>query len=175
MGQRPSKPTSADKPPAIRVILADTQSIYRVGLRKILALEDDIRVVAQAENFEQTVAAATRYPADVILFEAAITNNHLAAVSELIKHSPQFKIVVVLADPVEEDTVDLLRLGVRGIVSRPFSPNLLVKCGRKVAAGETWLKKKGVNWMLDPSPPKPAQPPPPQKKPRLSPKELSII
>ncbi len=35
----------------IRVILADTQAIFRAGLRKIFALEDDIRVVAQAENF----------------------------------------------------------------------------------------------------------------------------
>jgi len=35
---------------SIRVILADTQAIYRVGTKKIFALEDDIRVVAQAEN-----------------------------------------------------------------------------------------------------------------------------
>jgi hypothetical protein len=34
----------------IRVILADSQAIYRVGIRKIFALEDDIRVVAQVEN-----------------------------------------------------------------------------------------------------------------------------
>jgi DNA-binding NarL/FixJ family response regulator len=175
MGQRPSKPTPAEKSPAIRVILSDTQSIYRVGLRKILALEDDIRVVAQAENFEQTVAAAARYPADVILFEAAITNNHLEAVSELIKHSPQSKIVVVLAEPAEEDTVDLLRRGVRGIVSRAISPDLLVKCVRKVAAGETWLDNKGVNWMLDAYRTQAAQLTAPRQKPRLSPKELSII
>ena len=34
----------------IRVLLADSQAIYRVGMRKIFALEDDIRVVAQAEQ-----------------------------------------------------------------------------------------------------------------------------
>ena len=175
MGQRPSKPNPAEKLPAIRVILADTQSIYRVGIRKILALEDDIRVVAQAENFEQTVAAAQRYPADVILFESAITPNHTEAVSELIKHSPQSKIVVVLVEPAEEDTVDLLRRGVRGIVSRSISPDLLVKCVRKVAAGETWLDNKGVNWMLDAYRSQAAQLTAPRQKPRLSPKELSII
>jgi hypothetical protein len=36
----------------IRVILADSQAIYRVGMRKVFALEDDIRVVAQAETLE---------------------------------------------------------------------------------------------------------------------------
>ena len=38
----------------IRVILADTQAIFRAGLRKIFALEDDIRVVGQAETLPQT-------------------------------------------------------------------------------------------------------------------------
>ena len=35
----------------IRVIVADTQAIFRAGLRKIFALEDDIRVVGQSETF----------------------------------------------------------------------------------------------------------------------------
>ena len=34
----------------VRVIVADTQAIFRAGLRKIFALEDDIRVVGQAET-----------------------------------------------------------------------------------------------------------------------------
>jgi DNA-binding NarL/FixJ family response regulator len=175
MGQRPSNPELPEKPSAIRVIIADTQSIYRVGIRKILALEDDIRVVGQAENFEQTVAAATRFPADVILFEAAITANHHEAVSELIKNSPQSKIVVVLVEPAEEDTVDLLKRGVRGIVARSISPDLLVRCVRKVAAGETWLDNKGVNWMLEAYRSQAALLTTPRTKPRLSEKELNII
>lgn len=175
MGQRPSKPAAAEKAPAIRVILADTQSIYRVGIRKILALEDDIRVVAQAENFQQTVLAAARYPADVILFEAAITPNHQEAVTELIKHSPQSKLVMVLVDPSQEETVDLLRRGVRGIVSRSISPDLLVKCVRKVAAGETWLDNKGVNWMLEAYRSQAALLTTPRTKPMLSTKEMNII
>ena len=43
----------------IRVILADTQAIFRAGLRKIFALEDDIRVVGQAETLPQTQSAVT--------------------------------------------------------------------------------------------------------------------
>jgi len=40
------------KPGTIRVILADSQAIYRVGMRKVFALEDDLRVVAQADTLE---------------------------------------------------------------------------------------------------------------------------
>ena len=75
---KPSNPApsgAGEKSAPIRVILADTQSIYRVGIRKIFALEDDVRVVAQAETLGQTIAAAVKFPSDVILLEAGITLN----------------------------------------------------------------------------------------------------
>src|SRR5438105_4443739 len=48
----------------IRVIVADTQAIFRAGLRKIFALEDDIRVVGQSAVFiaAQSPAHAERIP-----------------------------------------------------------------------------------------------------------------
>jgi DNA-binding NarL/FixJ family response regulator len=45
--------------------------------------------------------------------------------------------------------VDYLRRGVRGILTRSVSPDLLVRCVRKVAAGETWLDNQGVNWVIE--------------------------
>jgi len=56
----------------IRVIVADTQAIFRAGLRKIFAVEDDIRVVGQAETLSQTMAAVKRFSGDILLFEAAL-------------------------------------------------------------------------------------------------------
>ena len=182
MGSEPGKfrPPANAKHPAppqepIRVVVADTQSIYRVGIRKILALEDDIRVVAQAENLGQTIAAATKFSSDVILLESAITPNPPEAISEILKRSPASKIIVVLSEPEENDTVDLLRRGVRGIVSRSISPDLLVRCIRKVAAGETWLDNKGVNWVIEAYRSQASQLTAPRTKSRISDKELTII
>jgi DNA-binding NarL/FixJ family response regulator len=171
----PAPAGAAEKPAPIRVIIADTQSIYRVGIRKIFALEDDVRVVAQAESLGQTIAAALKFPTDVILLEAAITPNPPEAISELMKRAPGSKIVVVLVEPDEEDTVDLLRRGVRGIVSRSISPDLLVRCVRKVAQGETWLDNRGVNWVLEAYRTQAAQLTSPRPKQKISDKELLII
>jgi DNA-binding NarL/FixJ family response regulator len=60
------------KPGTVRIILADSQAIYRVGIRKIFALEDDIRVVAQADSLENLRAALERQPADVVLIEGGL-------------------------------------------------------------------------------------------------------
>jgi DNA-binding NarL/FixJ family response regulator len=186
MGSTPGNPPKLKSPDsisesvggkhhAIRVVIADTQSIYRVGIRKIFALEDDIRMVAQAETLGQTLAAVAKHPLDLLLFEAAITPNPAEAISEIMKKAPGVKVIVVLVEPDEEDTVDLLRRGVQGIVSRSISPDLLVKCVRKVAAGETWLDNQGVNWMLEAYRTQASQLTSPRPKTRLSDKELLII
>ena len=132
----------------IRVIVADTQAIFRAGLRKIFALEDDIRVVGQSETLAQTLAAAKKFSADVLILEAALTPNPLEAVADLLRQCPQMKMVVVTHEPNEELTLELFRRGAHGIVSREVEPEILVECLRKVAQGEPWLDRQGVNWVL---------------------------
>src|SRR6202158_5255838 len=132
----------------VRVIVADSQAIFRAGLRKIFALEDDIRVVGQAETLAQTQSAVGKFSADVLIFEAALTPNPVEAVGEMLRQNPRMKIVVVTPGPEEELTLDLFRRGAHGIVSREVEPELLVECLRKVVAGETWLDSMGVRWVL---------------------------
>src|SRR5882757_3596124 len=78
----------------IRVILAHTQAIFRAGLRKIFALEDDIRVVGQAETLAQTVSAVNKFSADVVIFESALAANPVEAVSDLLRQSGELRVVV---------------------------------------------------------------------------------
>lgn len=170
------KPAASETPrPPIRVVLADTQAIFRVGLRKIFALEDDIRVVAQAETLGQTLAAVGKFPADVILFESAISPNTVEAVSEVLKRAPSARMIVVTPEADEDDTVELFRRGVRGIVTRAIPPDLLVKCVRKVHEGETWLDNQGVNWVLEAYRSQASQLTSPRPKTRLSGKEMLIV
>lgn len=144
---RPDKP-AADLAHVTRIILADTQAIFRVGLRKVIALEDDLRVVAQTENLAQTLAAVTKFSADVMLFDSRLSPIPTEAVSEVLEHAPALKLVVIVAERDEQATVDYLRRGVRGLVTRSIPPDLLVRCFRKVAEGETWLDNQGVNWII---------------------------
>ena len=89
--------------------------------------------------------------------------------------APALKIVLVMIEPTEEDTVEFLRRGVRGIVTRSIGPDLLVKCIRKVHEGETWLDNKGVNWVIEAYRAQVAQLTSPSSRVKLSTKELQII
>jgi DNA-binding NarL/FixJ family response regulator len=159
----------------VRVIVADTQAIFRAGLRKVFALEDDIRVVGQAETLAQTLSAASKFTADVLIFEAALTPNPVDAVADLLRQNSQLRIVVVTPGADEELTLDLFRRGAHGIVSREVEPELLVECLRKVVAGETWLDNQGVRWVMEAYRNQTNRPSGSRPKVQLTPKETLIV
>src|ERR1700758_29234 len=159
----------------VRVILADTQAIFRAGLRKVFALEDDIRVVGQAETLVQTQSAVAKFSADVLIFEAALTPNPVEAVVNLLRQNPSLRVVVVTPGADEDLTLDLFRRGAHGIVSREVEPELLVECLRKVVAGETWLDSTGVRWVLQAYRNQNNRPTGSRPKVQLTPKEMLIV
>jgi len=161
--------------PLIRVILADTQAIFRAGLRKIFALEDDIRVVAQAETLQQTQSAVIKFSADVVIFEAALAQNPVETVTELLRQAPQLKVVVVTAASDEQLTLDLFRRGAHGILSREVEPEILIDCLRKVAAGEPWLENQAVHWVMEAFRGHSLRPSGARPKVQLTPKETLIV
>lgn len=176
MEEQPAKPPmTGDNLPVVRVILADSQAIFRAGLRKIFALEDDLRVVGQAETLPQAYSAAKKFSADILLFEAEMAPNPADAVIELIKQNPALRLVVITGEPNEELTLELFRRGAHAIVSREVEPELLVDCLRKVAQGELWLDNRGIRWVLAAYRSQSLRGGGAQPKVHLTPKELVIV
>jgi DNA-binding NarL/FixJ family response regulator len=160
----------------VRIIIADSEAIFRVGMGKIFAVEKDLEVVAQTETLAQTLGVVADNPADVVLFEAGLSPNPAESVSEVIRRAePGTKVIIIAHFTGEEETVDYLRRGVRGILTRSISPDLLVRCVRKVAAGETWLDNQGVNWVIEAYRTQAEHGVTPKQQLRLSEKEMLII
>ena len=163
------------QPGTIRIILADSQAIYRVGIRKVFALEDDLRVVAQADSLETLRMAVERYPTDIVLLEGGLLVGTANVIPELMRVAPEMKLIVQATSADENHTVELYRRGVRGIISRSISPDLLVRCIRRIAAGETWIDNQSITWVIEAYRAQAAALVSPRTQPRLSPKEMAII
>jgi DNA-binding NarL/FixJ family response regulator len=166
--------TSA-KAGVIRIILADSQAIYRVGIRKVFALEDDLRVVAQADSLENLRLAIERYPSEIVLLEGSLLSGTANVIPDLLRAAPEVKLIVQAVSADENYTVELYRRGVRGIISRSISPDLLVRCVRRIAAGETWIDNQSVSWVIEAYRAQAAALVNPRIQPRLSPKEMAVI
>lgn len=165
----------AGKGQFIRVIVADTQAIFRAGLRKIFALEDDIRVVGQAETLAQAQSAVKKFSSDVVIFEAALAQNPVEAVADLLRQNPGMRLVVVTQGADEDATLELFRRGAHGIVSREVEPELFVDCLRKVAGGDTWLDSQGIHWVMEAYRNQNSRPAGARPKVQLTPKETLIV
>src|ERR1700761_4954292 len=111
----------------VRVILADSQAIYRVGMRKVFSPESGIVVAGEADSLQALQDLVQRCPAEVLLLEGAMITGTANAVPAIVRHAPHLKIIVQAASTDEAHTVELYRRGVRGIIPRSISPDLLIK------------------------------------------------
>lgn len=168
-------PTSPQASQPVRVLIADSQSIYRVGMQKIFSAESDLQIVAQIDKLENLRTLTLDPPADVLILEGNLLAGTTDALPEIVGLFPDLKIIVQTAGADENHTVELYRKGVRGIVPRSISPELLIRCVRKIAAGETWIDNQSVNWVIEAYRAQAVALTDPRLQPRLSPKELSII
>ena len=113
--------------PVIRVIMADSQAIYRVGMRKVFAVEDDIQILAQVDSLATLQAALAQHPTDVLVLEGNLLAGKGSAIGEILHQWPTLKIIVQATANDEAHIVELYRRGVRGVIPRSISPDLLVK------------------------------------------------
>jgi len=168
-------PNMENREQFIRVIVADSQAIFRAGLRKIFAVEDDIRVVGQAETLPQAVAAAQKFSAEILIFEAALAERPAESVQDILKQAAGLRVVVVTEMPDQELTLELLRRGAHAVVSREIDSELFVDCLRKVATGEAWLEPHAMKWVLDAYRTQGMRPQTSRSKVQLTPKEALIV
>src|SRR5256885_14810654 len=77
----------------LKIILADSQAIFRAGAAKVLAVEDDFRIVAQCENTERMLAAVESFRANVLIFSTAM-HVDIRALVELTKKTKTRLVIV---------------------------------------------------------------------------------
>ena len=128
---------------AVRVVVADDHAIFRDGLRKLLENAGDISIVGEAADGNEAVRLVTKLKPDVLLLDLRMPDKDgLAVLEEVNFDSLPTRVIVVTAAEDDRDVVRAMRLGARGVVLKQSASGLLVKCIRKVHAGEIWLDNR---------------------------------
>ena len=126
--------------PKIRIVVADDHPIFRDGLCKLLALEDDFEVVAQAENGQQVLDVLQQHEPDILLLDLRMPQlDGLATLQRLQSGRNKTRVIVLTASDDKNEFVQAMKLGTSGIVLKQTATELLIKSIRRVHAGEMWL------------------------------------
>lgn len=120
----------------LKIILADNQAIFRTGVAKVLAVEDDLRIVAQADSTEKMMMALEKFHASVMIFGSDLQAN----LQDVVEAARRIKTKLVLIADTGQDSRHYLANGVSGVIYRNVSGEALVQCVRKVNKGETWVQ-----------------------------------
>ena len=127
----------------IRIAIADDHPIFRDGLRKLLALEEDFKVVAEAKDGKEVLDILQRDEPDILLLDLKMPGlDGLSTLQRLQAQKTKTKVIVLTASDDESEYVQAMKFGTSGIVLKQTATELLIKSIRKVHGGEIWLDSR---------------------------------
>ena len=125
---------------SIRVLVADDQAMVRAGFRMLLGEEEDIEVVAEAENGLEAVEKAARFGPNVILMDIRMPElDGLQATRRILAADPSARVLVLTTFDLDEYIYEALQAGASGFVLKDDPPEQLLAAIRTVAAGDALL------------------------------------
>jgi len=125
---------------AIRIFVIDDHVLYRESLVAVLNKEKGLKVVGQGSTVEDTKPRLAETKPDVVLCEVKLPGqNGLDLLREVPALSPETRIIALSDGEVTNDVVEAMRRGARGFLDKQSPVDALLKCVRKVHAGEIWL------------------------------------
>ena len=132
----PEKESARQSTWSIRILLVDRQPVFRLGLKSLIALEDDLRVVAEADNAAGALSSAKIFRPNLVLVQEEILSDSEGLISALAQVVPNCRVVSITSDS-PEDLPRRHRCGnAAGIIPRTGEPQLFITYARRVVAGE---------------------------------------
>ena len=127
----------------IRVLLVDDQTLVRQGIRLLLEIEADIRVVGQAANGREALVQVEALRPDVVLMDVRMPEmDGVAATRALSVRHPEVKVIILTTFEDDETVFEGLKAGARGYLLKDISSEEMAQAVRKVAAGEALIQSR---------------------------------
>ena len=134
----------------IKVLIADDEPIVRAGIRAVLESAADITVAAEAQDGRAAVDAALAIRPDVALMDIKMpVLDGLAAASEVRRHAPGARIVMLTSFGTQPNTQRAVQAGTAGVVLKSCAPDELIRAVRAAHAGQVYLSPQITRFVLD--------------------------
>lgn len=126
--------------PEITLILADDHAMVRSGLRMLLEVQSDMRIVGEAENGIDAVRQVMSLQPDVVLMDVQMPDmNGIEATREIKKIVPETAVLALTIYEDDQYFFEMLKAGASGYIPKRAAPDDLVKAIRTVARGDVFL------------------------------------
>ena len=122
------------------VVLADDEALLRKAMAALLPMEDEITVLAEAEDGEAAVRATVEHRPDVLVIDLEMPNvDGLGAVARIRRERPEQVILMLTRHARPGVLRKALKLGVQGFVSKSAEPAHIAAVIRTLDEGKRWI------------------------------------
>ena len=124
----------------IKVAIIEDFKLTRVGLRCALNENEDLKVVAEAEDAIEGLRLVEREKPDVILMDLGLPGmNGIEATVKVKEMMPQVKVIALTSHDREEEVIAALSSGASAYCLKDIDPTKLADVVRDVATGVCWI------------------------------------
>lgn len=128
--------------PKIRVLVAESFELVRMGLRSLFENHSTIRLIAETGCIEDLFNLVVQHKPDVVIVDLQLNNGHCVEhISRLLHASPQSKVLAFSHHNSEQTYLQTFRSGAVGIISKHHSSELLLKAIYAIHAGQIWFDR----------------------------------
>lgn len=132
------------------LVLADGHPLSLTGLQHLFSGLDDLSVLGSSSKSGDVISMVLRLSPDVLVLDLQMPNlDGIETIRRLREQSPQTRVVVLTTDLSEEEALECIRLRVAGIIVKNMAPDLVLRCVRKVAAGDVWIEKESFSRAIE--------------------------
>jgi DNA-binding NarL/FixJ family response regulator len=137
-------------PTKASVLLVDDHALLRTGVANIINQEPDLRVVAEATNGVEAVAAYEHHHPDVTLLDLRMPEMEgVEAVRLIRERDPAARVIVLTTYDTDDEISRALKAGAKAYVLKDISADDLIRCIRDVLAGKTYLAPAAAAKLAD--------------------------
>lgn len=134
----------------ISIVLVDDHQLFREGVKRILEMETDFRVIGEGSDGEEAYRLAEHHKPDVILMDINMPNvNGVSAAENVISVSPHTRVIILSIHDDEGYVYRTLRSGASGYLLKEMGTNDLVEAVRVVARGGAYIHPKVTGKLIE--------------------------
>lgn len=134
----------------IRIVIADDHPVVLAGLRALFEEEQGLEILATCPDGEEALAVVERERPDVAILDMRMPRMNGIEVLRALKEKRSVCRVIILAAAIQDDEVlEAMQLGVKGIVLKEMAPSMLLRAIHKVHEGGQWLEKESLGRAID--------------------------
>jgi DNA-binding NarL/FixJ family response regulator len=134
----------------INVLLVDDHAIMRDGIRALLSLHDDIKIVGEASEGQEAIEKTQELSPDVVVMDVAMPDmDGIEATRRIRKQSPKVKVIILTQYDNKEYVLSAIKAGAAGYVPKRALGSELVSAVRAVNRGESFLYPSAAAALID--------------------------